>query len=343
MHSAPPKSEAELEDLLSTPDAALCAALEDLPGDFAVLGVGGKMGPSLAKMLRRALDSIGRADTVYGVARFSNPDAADTLRQNGVVPVAADLADPAAVSTLPPAPNVIYMVGQKFGTSSNPEPTWVINTIPAMQCARHYAGSRIVCFSTGCVYPNVPVGSRGSVETDPLEPLGEYANAAVARERVFSYYARRGGSPSLLFRLNYAVEMRYGVLVDIALSVLRGEPIDLSMGHLNMIWQRDANAWALRCLALADATCSALNITGPETLSVRAVATRFAQLLGRDAVFIGDENQTALLSNAGRAHALLGYPTVSPDLLMQWIADWLLNERPVWNKPTHFQTRDGRY
>lgn len=336
-------TEARLDDLLSTPRQETAAALEACPGDVVVLGAGGKMGPTLARMIRRAWDTLGRTQRVYGVARFSNPAVAEELKAHGVEPLRCDLLNRADVQGLPDAPNVIFMAGQKFGTTEAPERTWVLNTLVPALVAERYAGARTVVFSTGCVYPNSPIARGGSREGDPLEPLGEYANSCIGRERVFEYFSRLHGTPTLLFRLNYAIDLRYGVLLDVAQKVAQGEPVDLTMGHVNVIWQGDASAWAIQCLEHAACPPVALNITGPETVSIRTLAARFGELLGRAPAFVGEEAETALLSNAGQAHRLFGYPTVTLEQMTEWVAQWVQQGGPTLNKPTHFEARDGKF
>ena len=333
----------DLELALSEPTPEVIKALADLPGDVVVLGVAGKMGITLARMARRALDQLGRRDQVLGVARFSSPTAATELERHGVRTLACDLLDRAAVQRLPAAPNVVYMAGQKFGTTQAPEQAWAANTLMPALIAERFSRSRIVAFSTGCVYPLVPVSSGGSREEDELGPPGDYANSCVGRERVFTYWSRKQNTSLALFRLNYAVEMRYGVLLDVALKVWRGEPVDVTMGHANVIWQRDVNALALQCLAHAASPPFVLNVTGTETLSIRAVAGRFAELLGREARIVGQEAPTAWLNNASKAHRLYGPPSVSADQLIEWTADWVKRGGATLGKPTHFEVRDGKF
>jgi len=342
-----PADEAELEDRLSRPTAALVSDFATgLTGDILVLGAGGKMGPSLARMGRRALDAAGRrSQRVIAVARFSDPAARALLEASGVETLPADLSDRAQVERLPDTENLVFMAGQKFGTAAAPERTWAMNAyVPAVVAERYApARPRTVVFSTGCVYPNTPVASGGSREEDPLEPLGEYANSCVARERLFEHFAGAHRAPLLLFRLNYAVDLRYGVPVDIARKVRDGEPIDLTTGHVNVIWQGDANAMALRSLLHAAWPPVALNVTGPETVSVRDLAHRFGDLFGRPPILAGEEADTALLSNAARALALFGPPEVPPETLVRWCAAWQRCGGRLLNKPTRFEARDGRY
>ncbi len=338
-----PTSESELDTLLSTPTAGVLKTLSRIEGDFVVLGVGGKMGPTLARMLRRGLDEVGKKAKVIGVARFSNAAAEQELREAGIETIRCDLLDRDSVQSLPDSPNVIYMAGQKFGTTDDPARTWAMNTLAPAFAAEKYCGSRIVVFSTGCVYSNAPAGSGGSQEVDPLEPLGEYANSCVARERIFQYYSNRNGTPVLLFRLNYAIDLRYGVLLDVAQKVNSGVSIDLTMGYANVIWQGDANALAIRCLEHCSIPATALNVTGLETLSIRKLAQRFGDLLGREPLLVGAEAETALLNNAKRAHELFGPLEVSLDQMIEWTAEWVRRGGATLGKPTHFEVRDGRY
>lgn len=340
------ENEEVLEERLSRPTPGLLAAFANLEGDICVLGAGGKMGPTLARMARRALDESGRTgQKVMAVARFSDPNTRQQLEAVGVETITADLSDRESVMALPHAANVIFMAGQKFGTVGAPDLTWMMNTyVPALVAERYsHPDTRTVVFSTGCVYPNVPISSGGSRESDALEPLGEYANSCVGRERIFTYFSRLRGAPMLLFRLNYAVDLRYGVLVDIARKVHDGLPIDVTMGQANVIWQGDANAMALQSLLYTDTPPLPLNVTGPETFSVRAIAHRFGELFRKEPKIVGNEAPTALLSNASRAHALLGYPTVPLETLTLWVADWIRHGQRLLNKPTHFETRDGKY
>ncbi|HLK58781.1 MAG TPA: NAD-dependent epimerase/dehydratase family protein [Chthonomonadaceae bacterium] len=339
-----PATEGELEERLSRPTPALLETLTRLDGDILVLGVGGKMGPSLARMARRGLDAVGKKSRVIGVARFSDKSVESALTAVGVEAHRCDLMDRKEVAKLPDARNVVYMAGLKFGTSRVPEQTWAMNTLAPAIVAERYYRSRMVVFSTGCVYPNTPVPQGGSLEQDALEPLGEYANACVARERLFHYFAVHYGIPIVLLRLNYAIDLRYGVLLDVAQRVATETPIDLTMGHVNVIWQGDANAWALQSLELANVVPPiALNVTGPETLSIRYLALRFGDLLDKTPLFTGTEAETALLSNAGRAFGQFGYPTVTLEQMIHWVAAWVRQGGRTLNKPTHFEARDGRF
>ena len=329
-----------LDEWLSRPTDGAVETLRALPGDVLVLGAGGKMGPTLARMARRALEP-GRK--VFAVSRFSTKAAAEALEKHGVQVVRCDLLDRAAVSRLPDAANVIFMAGQKFGTSDAPEMTWMMNAVVPAIAAERYAASRIVVFSTGCVYPFTPVESGGSREEDALAPPGEYAQSCVARERVLTHFSKTRGTPALLFRLNYAIDLRYGVLHDVARKVLRGEPVDVTMGYANVIWQGDANARALQCLALASSPPAILNVTGRECISIRSLAERFGQLLGRPAAITGKEAPTAWLSNAAKSFDLFGEVSVSLDEMMKATADWVRHGGASLGKPTHFENRDGDF
>jgi nucleoside-diphosphate-sugar epimerase len=329
-----------LEDFMTEPTPALAEDLAREPGDILVLGVAGKMGPTLARMAKRAAPER----RVVGVARFSNVTERRKLDKHGVETLACDLLDRAAVAALPQAPNVIFMAGMKFGATGNEPLTWAMNVhVPAI-VAEVYKSSRIVAFSTGCVYPFVPVESGGATEETPaVPPPGDYANSCIGRERMFSYFSALHGTPGRLFRLNYAIDMRYGVLHDVARKVRDGEEIDVAMGHVNVIWQGDANAVALRCLAHATTPTSPLNVTGPETISVRWLAGEFGRLMGRTPRVTGTEAATGWLNDASRMAREFGQPRVPLARMVQWTADWVANDRESLGKPTHYEVRDGRY
>jgi len=339
-----PRTVEELEEALSRPTPGAIDALAGLEGDLLVLGAGGKMGPTLARMARRGLDTLDQSQRrVIAVSRFSSPDAAASLQRHDVETIACDLTDRAAVAALPDAANVVFMAGHKFGTSEAPELTWVMNTLVPAIVAERYAGSRIVVFSTGCVYPLVPADGPGAREDDPLGPPGEYANSCVGRERVFTHFAKRHGTRALMFRLCYAVDLRYGVLCDIAQKVARGEPVDVAMGAAHVIWQGDANARAIQCLARVDSPPSALNVTGRERVSVRWLAQRFGELLGREPLIQGDEAATAWLWDAARSYEWFGPPTVSLEEMVAATAAWIRQGGPTLGKPTRFEVRDGQF
>jgi len=333
-----PGSQAELEELLSRPSPADVEALSNLEGDLLVLGAAGKMGPTL---VMRALRASKRR--VIAVARFSDRGVADRLKSNGAEIIEADLLAPGALERLPDAPNVIFMAARKFGTSGAEYLTWAMNALLPGLVAERWRASRIVAFSTGNVYPLMPVTSGGATEDTRPEPVGEYGQSALARERMFEYGSALHGTRVALLRLNYAIDLRYGVLADIARAVFERRPVDVSMGMVNVIWQGDANSICLRALAHCQAPPLVLNMTGPETLSVRWIADEFARRFGVEAMFTGAESGTALLSNASRAIALFGYPSVSVAQMLDWTAEWVRSGGSSLNKPTHFQTRDGRF
>ncbi len=332
-----------LEDKLSEPTPEVVETLRRHPGDLLLLGVAGKMGPSLARMARRAADLAGTSRRIIGVARFSNGSLAGELRQHGIETIRCDLLDEQAVASLPEAPNVIYLAGMKFGATGNESMTWAMNTyLPSVVC-RRYARSRIVAFSTGNVYGLSPVAHGGSRETDPPLPVGEYAMSCLGRERMFEFFSRLQKTPVSMIRLNYACDLRYGVLVDLAQKVMAGAPVDLGMGSFNIIWQGDANAFTLRALDCADAPPFLLNLTGTERLNVRETCLELGRLLGQEPVFEGAETGTALLSNTGRLFQLFGKPRVGAASLLGMVADWIKRGGATLNKPTHFESRDGKF
>jgi len=338
-----PQNEAELEDLLTTPTPGTIDAAARLDGDLLLLGAGGKMGPSLARLAKRSIDAAGVPYRVICVSRFASGDLASRLRGHGIETIAADLLAPAQLRALPDTPNVVYLAGFKFGASGAPHHTWAMNCYLPAIVADRFRTARIVALSTGNVYPLVPVESGGATEQTPTAPIGEYAQSCLGRERMFEYMAESRGTRSVLIRLNYATDLRYGVLLDIAQHVASGDPVDLTMGWLNTIWQGDANSVVLRSFQLCNAPPDVLNVTGPELISIRDAATRFAELLDRPATFTGSEAGSAFLSNAGRCHALFGLPAVPADMLIEWTSQWVKASLPTLGKPTHFETRDGRY
>lgn len=329
----------QLEAFLTQPGQPLIDDLAQVEGDIMILGVAGKMGPTLARLARNAAPN----KRILGVARFSDPDIRQQLESAGIETIAADLLERASIETLPRVANVIFAAGHKFGASGNQPLTWAMNThVPAL-VADSLREARIVAFSTGNVYPLTPVGSAGADERTPPAPVGEYAQSCLGRERMLGYFSARHGNPGRLFRLNYAIDMRYGVLHDIASRLHRREPIDLTMGHVNVIWQGDANAQVLRCLRHCTTPTSPINCTGPETLSVRWIAQELAGRMGTEAQFTGQEAPTALLSNTALAAGLFGYPQVPLAAMLDWTADWVARNQPAHGKPTKFEVRDGSF
>jgi nucleoside-diphosphate-sugar epimerase len=333
-------TEDELDDALSSPRGETAAALTACPGDVIVLGAGGKMGPTLARMARRAASDSRR---VIAVSRWSSPEARRRLEESGIETVSCDLLDRDAVAALPDAPNAVFMAGQKFGTTGAPEMTWGMNTLVPAYCADRYRDSRIVAFSTGNVYALTPADSGGSREDDALAPIGEYAASCLGRERMFELHSRTHGTRVALIRLNYAIDLRYGVLVDIALKVFRSEAVSVDMGYVNVIWQGDANGIALEALPLAASPPFVVNLTGHERLSVRDVAGWFGERFGKTPRFSGTERGDALLSNTSRMASAFAAPAVSVEQMREWIADWVEHGGPLLGKPTKFETRDGRF
>lgn len=345
MIPAAPRSLDELDDLLSAPSEAVVEALRGCPGDVVVLGAGGKMGPSLTRMLVRATEAAdGPANRrrVFAVSRFSTAGLEGALRRAGAVTISCDLLDEAAVRALPDASSVFFLAGQKFGTAFDPARTWAMNvTVPTI-CAIRYAGSRMVAFSTGNVYPLVPPATGGSRETDAPAPVGTYAESCLGRERVFEAAALRG-SPVAIMRLNYAIALVYGVLTDLACAVRDGTPVSLSMSHVNVIWQGDANRAAIELLPHAATPTRIANVTGPDLLSVRDLAQRLSAALGREAAFEDSAASTALLSNTSLMRSLLAPPQVSIDTMIAWTASWVAGDLPLLGKPTKFAVRDGGF
>lgn len=333
------ENEVHLDDFMSTPDEALISDLDALDGDIVVVGVGGKMGPCVARMAKRA--APGRR--VIGVARFSEPGLKDYLESHGVETVAADLLDPAQLAAVPRARNVIFMAGRKFGSIGSEELTWAMNGYVPALVAQHFADSRIVAYSTICVYPFATVAHGGSREEDAVDPPGEYAMSCVARERMFQHFSKTLGTPGLLFRLSYAIDMRYGVLHDLGAKVLAGQEVDVSMGHVNVIWQGDACSQSLRALRHVRTPAAPLNVSGPEIASIRWLAGEFALRFGVTAKLVGEEAPTAWIANTARAAKFFGYPRVPLATLIDWQANWLTRGMSSLGKATHFQVRSGAY
>lgn len=333
----------QLEDLLSEPTDAVIGTLSRLEGDLIILGVAGKMGPTLARMARRASDAAGKRRRIYGVSRFSSSAVEAALQPHGIETIRCDLLDPDQLDRLPDVPNVVAMPALKFGATGQEALAWAMNCfLPGLIC-RKFRHSRIVAFSTGNVYGLSPVCLGGARESDPLNPTGDYALSCLGRERIYEHFSRSLGIPLALLRLNYATELRYGVLVDLAQRVQAEQPIHLAMGHLNAIWQADASAMALGAFDHVTSPPFLLNLAGPETLSVRRVAEKLGELLGKPVQFEGAEAADALLSNGQLGHRLLGYPRVSAEQMMHWIARWVASGGASLGKPTHFEVRDGKF
>jgi len=337
-------TEAELDDLLSTPRAETIAALERCPGDVIVLGAGGKMGPSLARMLARAANAAApNARRTIAVSRWSSAAAQRALNDAGVETIRCDLLDRADVARLPDAPNVVFMAGQKFGTTGAPAMTWGMNTLVPAHCAERYRDSRIVAFSTGNVYPLSPVTSSGAREEDALGPVGEYAASCVGRERIFELFSERDATRVAIVRLNYAIDLRYGVLVDIAVKVKNDQPISVDMGYVNVVWQGDANRIAIECLPLAASPPFVVNVTGSEQLSVRRIAEWFGERFARSPRFTGTERDDALLSDTTRMRSTFAPLEMTTPRLLELVAQWVDAGGTLLGKPTKFEARDGQF
>lgn len=334
---------AQLNEVITRPGPEMVDFIRGISSPLVILGAGGKMGPSLAGLARRAANTAEHELDVVAVSRFSNRTTRDWLEAQGVRTLSADLFDQAAMKTLPEAENVIYLVGQKFGTQQMPHLTWAANTLIPAYVMERYRGARVVALSSGNVYSLTPVAGGGSREGDPLTPLGEYANSCVGRERIFEYFAQRDDTPAALIRLSYAIDLRYGVLVDIARKVYTEQPVDVTMGYLPYIWQGEANDRIIRALSLASVPAIPLNLTGPEPLQVRDVALQFGALMDRHVTLVGEEAATAYLSNTQRLNNTLGAAEVPLKTLITWVAHWVQHEQPLLNKPTHFEVRDGTY
>ena len=339
--SAPPANVDELEDILSTPTPGVVDTLGRLEGDLLILGVAGKMGPTLARMAHRASSLAGISRRVLGVSRFSDAAQESALQRHGIETLRCNLLDEDAVAALPETPNIVFMAGRKFGSTGDEAATWASNChLPAI-VSRRFHRSRIVAFSTGNVYGLSPVAEGGAQETTAPRPVGEYAMSCLGRERLFEYFSRERSIPMAILRLNYACELRYGLLVDLAQRVLSGQPVDLAMGHFNTIWQADANAIALRAFDHVSTPPFVVNLTGPEILGVRQTCEQLSRAGARSVTFTGVESATALISNAQLAERLFGPPGFPPDRIMRWIVAWLQRGGPTLNKPTHFESREG--
>lgn len=337
------KDSEQLEEVMSRPTPEVVEAMGEMTGDLLILGVGGKMGPTLAKLAKRAIDESGSSKRVIGVSRFSAPDLRVDLNQAGVETIVCDLLNETGLQALPDVPNMIFMAGRKFGSTGNEPLTWAMNTYMPGRVAEKYRNSRIVVFSTGNVYPLTPISHGGATETHLVEPIGEYAQSCLGRERVFEHAANQFGTPLAILRLNYAIDLRYGILMDIAEKVYGAEPVDVTMGAANVIWQGDANAVVLRSLMHCQNPPIVLNLTGPEIISIRWLATRFGEIFGKVPIFEGTEADTALLNNAARCHQLFGYPRISLEQMVQWVAHWVEIGAVTLGKPTKFEVRDGKF
>jgi nucleoside-diphosphate-sugar epimerase len=339
----PPDTLEELEERLSRPTPAVVDLMQALPGDIIILGAAGKMGPSLARMAKRASDEAGTKRRIIAVSRFSTPGSAEEFQQHGIETIAVDLLSANAVAYLPHVANVVFMAGMKFGSTGQEPMTWAMNAwLPGLVCERYHR-SRIAAFSTGNVYGLVPVERGGSHEEDTPNPAGEYAMSCLGRERIFQHFSQTRGTPVSLIRLNYACDLRYGVMVDVAQKVWNDEPVDVRMGYFNTIWQGDANALSLLSLGKAQSPAWTVNLTGTTTLSVREVAQRFGELFGKPVQIEGKEAPDALLSNPYRSFVELGIPFIRDEELMEWVASWVASGGESLGKPTHFESRDGRF
>ena len=334
---------AQLEELLSVPSAELVAMMKRLDGDLMILGIAGKMGVTMGRLALRAIREAGVSKRVIGVARFSHPEEREKLRSWGVETIACDLLDREAVRQLPRVRNVIFMAGRKFGTAGSEAQTWAMNTLAPAYVAEHFRDSRIVAFSTGCVYPLVDAASGGCTEETAPAPVGEYSQSCLGRERIFQYHSEKYGTPVLLFRLNYSVDLRYGVLHDIARRIWEGKPVENTVGHFNVIWQGDANRCALRALELTASPPAILNVTGPEIASVEETARELGRLMGKAVTFTGRPGGRCYLNDATKMFRRFGKPTVPLAQLIRWQADWIASGGESIGKPTHFEVNDGKF
>lgn len=337
------RTDGEVDELMARATPELVGLMKRLEGDIAILGIAGKMGLTLGALAVNASRVAGVKRKVYGISRFSDAGAVNLLEQAGIIPVRCDLLEREAVKALPQVPNVIFMAGRKFGTDGEEPLTWAMNTIVPAHVCEHFAKSRIVAFSTGCVYPLIPLERVGCVETDMPAPVGEYAQSCLGRERTFEYFSRCNKTQVCLVRLNYALDVRYGVIHDLARTIWEGRPVNRTVSHFNGIWQGDANAQALLALEHCAAPATILNVTGPETLSVVTVAGMLGGLLGKPVAYSGEAGPVAYLNNAARAHGLFGYPRIPLSHVIRWTAEWVKQGGRSLGKPTHFEVANGKY
>lgn len=336
-------TEKELIGKLSEPSPQTVQMMKSLNGDIIILGVAGKVGITLAITAKRAAKEAGISKKIIGVARFSDPKSREQLESHGIETIKCDLSDHESVKQLPLVENVIFMAGRKFGTSDNKGLTWIMNVLLPGYVAEHYKNSRIMAFSTGCVYPLVPLEHGGQKEEDTVDPIGEYSQSCLGRERVFEHYSQEYGTKICLFRLNYAIDLRYGVLHDIAIKVYKNKPVDLTVGYFNCIWQGDANNRALLSLELCDSPANPINISGPEIISVKYAAERFGELLNKKVQFEGEPGPANYLTNTTKSIGLFGYPTVPLDTMIKWTAEWIQKGGYSLGIPTHYEVSDGTY
>jgi len=332
-----------VDTFLSHPQDGALAVLDSIYSDILVLGAGGKMGLHLCRLLREGFHQLGKSNMVYAASRFQTLASQEAYQHNGIQTLVGDFREQAFVDSLPECPVVFYLVGAKFGTADNPQLLQEINVDVSKRVAERFHRSRIAAFSTGCVYSYSTPESGGSTERSPIDPPGAYAQSCLGREEAFIESSKRHHTPVVLLRINYSVEFRYGVPVDIGRKVLNGEPVDVTMGYVNVIWQNDALNHIVQSLRLAESPPVPINITGPEVASVREIACRFGELFGKEPILVGEEAPTAWLSNAAKAHHLFGKPSVSLDCMLQWIAAWLVRQGTTFNKPTGFERRDGKF
>ncbi|MCE7057697.1 epimerase [Algoriphagus sp. AGSA1] len=333
----------ELENELTVPSEALIADMARIEGDIMLLGIGGKMGPSMGKLAVDAIKAAGLEKRVYGVSRFSDAGAMKSLQEAGVETISCDLLNDGELQKLPQVQNIVYLAGHKFGTTGNEDFTWAMNAYLPGRVSEKFKNSRLVVFSSGNVLPFVPISSGGATEKTAPEPIGEYAQSCLGRERVFEYFSKTNKTPMLIYRLNYAVDFRYGILLEMAKAVFHEKEIDLSTSNVNVIWQKDANEIALRALLHTTAPARLLNVTGPEILSLHWIASEFGTIFKKEPRFINEPVGTALLNNASECHRLFGYPKTTPREMVEITANWLLQGGDDFGKPTHFQQRGGRF